>query len=85
MLHIVENIKHISWKEFKEKLLNLAINIRTQIGTDTYGFLLPNVTKHHSEDYFTCYVYQNIFEGRNEPLFCGFEKTAKNLIYSLGL
>jgi hypothetical protein len=81
MLYIVKSIKHVSWAEFKEKLLHLAIRIRTQIATDTYGFLLPTGTKYHSEEYFTSYVYENVFEGRNEPLFCGFDKITQNFIY----
>ena len=57
MRFIVGNIKHVSWKEFNDNLLTLAKHIKNQIGSNTYGFLLPQGSKYHSEDFFTCYVW----------------------------
>lgn len=79
--YIVESIKHISWKEFNDNLFNIANRIKTQIGRNTYGFLLPDGSQYHSEYFFTCYVYEHIFKGKNEPVFCGFEKNTHNIVY----
>jgi hypothetical protein len=81
MLHIVNNIKYVSWFEFKKKLLNLANNILEKIGSDSYGFILHSSSEKHSEFYFTCFVYEYVFKNKNEPLFYTFEKKSTNLIY----
>lgn len=81
MNYILNNIKHISWKEFKTKLLSLAGMIRDKIKDENYGFIIGEGTQEHSESYFTSMVYENIFKGKNEPVFCGLDNTSTNLIY----